>query len=238
MDEMRSKKNWQCVELPETDYQEAWQLQSRIVDYRKNETLAADIILLLEHPSVFTLGRRGGKENLTVSESFLQKTGIPIVHVERGGNITYHGPGQIVGYPIIHLHAAKLSVTDYVDRLEEVMIRTAAHWGVHATRSPVNHGVWVGNRKLGSIGIAVRRGISFHGFAFNVNVSLEPFRWINPCGLQGVEMTSMAQELSERLSMSMVRRVVRQHIEDVFEIELKAMDPDDLKTILNGSSFG
>jgi lipoate-protein ligase B len=232
--EITSKKAWLSIDMPETDYNEAWQFQSRIVQCRKNGVLETDLVLMLEHPSVFTLGRRGGKENLMVSESFLQKTGIPIVHVERGGNITYHGPGQLVSYPIIHLHAAKLSITDYVNRLEEVMIRTAAHWGVQAARSPVNHGVWVGNRKLGSIGIAVRGGISFHGFAFNVNVSLEPFRWINPCGLQGIEMTSLAQELFQRLPLPAVRQVVKQHIEDIFQIDLKPMALADLKFNLNG----
>jgi len=99
-----------------------------------------------------------------VSETLLEQSGIPVFHAERGGNITYHGPGQLVGYGIVDLHAAQLTVTDYVTALEEVMIRTAAHWGVIAERNPINRGVWVGNNKLGSIGIAVRRGITFHGF--------------------------------------------------------------------------
>ncbi len=182
----RSGKTWLCVELPVTDYREAWDLQTGLVAARNSGVLASDVLLLLEHAPVFTLGRRGGLENLTVSEEFLKEAGVPVVHVERGGNITYHGPGQLVGYPILDLHASGLTVSDYVERLEEIMIRTAAHWGVAAGRNPINRGVWVGNSKLGSIGVAIRHGISFHGFAFNVSLSLEPFGWINPCGLRGI----------------------------------------------------
>ena len=179
-----------------------------------------DVLLLVEHPAVFTLGRRGGHENLAVSEEFLRERDIPLMHVERGGNITFHGPGQLVGYPIIDLHAAGLGVSEYVEKLEEVMLRTAAHWGVRAGRNRLNRGIWVGNSKLGSIGIAIRRGITFHGFAFNVNVCLEPFKWINPCGLQGIGVTSMERECSGKLPMRDVRELLKYHIEAIFGIEL------------------
>ncbi len=208
------------AELPCVAYEEAWALQSRIVAVRKERLIEMDVILILEHPPVFTLGRRGGAENLRVSEAFLERSGIPVVHVERGGNITYHGPGQLVGYPIMLLREARLSVVGYVERLEEVMIRTAADVGVHAERNPINRGVWVGTNKLGSVGIAVRRGICFHGFALNVNLSLEPFSWINPCGLHGIGVTSLARELSQELSMEEIRGIARRHVEDVLEVEL------------------
>jgi len=169
------------LDLPITGYGEARELQSSFVDARKKNIIDTDIFILLEHPPVFTLGRRGGLDNLLATEEFLENFGIPVVHVERGGNITFHGPGQLVVYPIIDLRITGLTVPDYVSSLEEIMIRTAADWGIKAGRNPINRGVWKKNNKLGSVGIAVRRGISFHGFAFNVNLSLEPFTWINPC---------------------------------------------------------
>jgi lipoate-protein ligase B len=127
-------------------------------------------------------------------------------------------------YPIIDLIAAGLKVLDYVTALEEVMIRTAADWKVVAERNPMNRGVWVENKKLGSIGITIRRGISFHGIAFNVNVALQPFGWINPCGLKGISMTSMEHELSYRVPMHQIREAVKRHMEAVFGVKLNAAE--------------
>ena len=191
--------------------------------------IVKDIVLLLEHPRVFTLGRRGGLENLTVSGDFLEKAGVPVIHVERGGDITFHGPGQVVMYPILDLRDARLGVVDYVELLEEVMIRTASDWGIEAGRNPLNRGVWVGNNKLGSIGIAIRKGISFHGMAFNVNLSLEPFGWINPCGLQNIGITSMERELARKLSMDKVREAVKRHVETIFSVKLVKTELEKLK---------
>ncbi len=218
------KNQWLLIELPAMEYTRAWDLQNNLVEARKEGNIDKDIVLLLEHPRVFTLGRRGGLKNLTVSEEFLEKAGIPLIHVERGGDITFHGPGQIVMYPIIDIRAARLGVIDYVGMLEEVMIRTALEWGIEAGRNPLNRGVWVGNNKLGSIGIAIRKGISFHGMAFNVNLSLEPFGWINPCGLQNIGITSMERELSRKVSMDEVREAIKRHVEAVFSVELVMSD--------------
>jgi len=223
-------KRWFCIELPATEYKEAWHLQSNLVDAKYNKIFHENIVLLLEHPPVFTLGRRGGLNNLSVSENFLEKAVIPVIQVERGGNITFHGPGQLVMYPIIDLQVAKLRVVDYVENLEEVMIRTAADWGIKAVRNPINRGVWVGNNKLGSIGIAIRRGICFHGMAFNVNISLKPFEWINPCGLHDRGITSMERELSRKLSMSQVRETIKHHLEAVFGVALMMTSLEKLKT--------
>ncbi len=208
-----------CEEFDLMDYRAAWELQLELAAERKSGRIP-DTLLLLEHPPVFTLGRRGGRENLRVSESFLEASGIPVIQIERGGNITFHGPGQIVGYPIVNLQSARLGVTDYVEKLEEVMIRTAADFGVEAGRNPINRGVWVGKLKLGSIGIAVRRGITFHGFALNVNISLEPFGWINPCGLQGIGVTALKQAGSREISMTDARESVKRHIGEVFGVKL------------------
>jgi lipoate-protein ligase B len=165
------------LELPLTDYDDALRLQHAAVQARKDGRLDRDLVMLLEHPPVFTLGRRGGKENLLVSEQWLGEKGIRIVPIERGGDITYHGPGQLVAYPIVDLNHASFKVVDFVEALENAMIHTAAQWGVDARGDPMQRGAWVQQRKLGSVGITVRRGISFHGLALNVRYRpLRPFR--------------------------------------------------------------
>ncbi len=225
-------KTWLCSELPAMDYREAWDLQTHLVAAVKDRIIATDVVLLLEHPPVFTLGRRGGLNDLTVSLDFLEKAGISIIQVERGGNITFHGPGQLVIYPIIDMHRARLKVADYVKQLEEVMIRTAADWGIRAERNSINRGVWVGNKKLGSIGIAIRHGICFHGAAFNVNLSLKPFDWIHPCGLQDIGMTSMEHELSREISVSQVRKTLKEHLGAVFGVKLVPTSLPQLQSML------
>lgn len=230
----RTGKTWLCLDLPILDYAEVWELQGKLVAARRSASLDLDLFLLLEHSPVFTLGRRGGRENLNVSEKFLEQSGIPLFHVERGGNITYHGPGQVVGYGIVDLQAAGLSVVDYVTGLEEVMIRTAAAWGVCAERNPLNRGVWVGCRKLGSIGIAVRHGITFHGFAFNAEVSLGPFGWINPCGLKGIGVTSLVHELAHEVSLTEIRMSLKGNLESVFGIRLVPADLREIELMMKG----
>jgi lipoate-protein ligase B len=223
---------WFYVDIPLMVYEEARALQLEMVSARRQAIIDRNVILSLEHPSVFTLGRRGERNHLRVSEAFLSAKGIPIVHVERGGDITYHGPGQLVVYPIIEMGKAGLRVHDYVTGLEEVMIRSAGDFGVKSGRDPRNRGVWVGNNKLGSIGIAIRHGISFHGFAFNVNMTMEPFTWIHPCGLQEIGMTSIEKELSKKVPMAEVRGTVRSHMEAVFGFEPESISLGNLQALL------
>jgi lipoate-protein ligase B len=219
---------WYFVDLGVIPYPDAWDLQLRLVTARSQGRMPADVLLVLEHPPVFTLGRRGGRENLLVSEAWLDQSGIAVVQIERGGNITYHGPGQLVVYPIVHLPSGGLGVVDLVDRLEEVMIRTCAGWGVPTGRNPLNRGAWVGMKKIGSIGIAVRRGVSFHGLALNVNLDLKPFGWIQPCGLEGVGVTSIQAEAGQSVDIADAKRALLAHIEAVFQAELNAIDRQDL----------
>jgi lipoate-protein ligase B len=228
-------KTWLSIDFDRIDYREAWQLQSNLIMARKARILQNDIALFLEHPPVFTLGRRGGRECMLVSEEFLEKSGIQVIQVERGGNITYHGPGQLVVYPIVDLQTARIKVVDFVSGLEEVMLRTAAHWGIAAERNPANRGIWAGPRKLGSIGIAVRRGISFHGLALNVQTDLTPFSWIQPCGLKDVGMATMQQETARPLSMQHVRAFLKKQFEAVFGIKLLKTELDDLNPIFGNS---
>lgn len=179
------------------DYHQALALQEKLVSEKISGTLEKDIVLMLEHPAVFTIGKRGGRENLTVAETFLNAQGIEIVQTKRGGNITFHGPGQLVCYPIVDLAGAGMGVADFVYGLEEIMIKTALVFGVHCKRNKKNHGIWVDDSKLGSIGLSVKRNISFHGTAMNVNLDLTPFSWINPCGMQDVSMTSLQREIEK-----------------------------------------
>ena len=222
-------QNCWCLDLHTLEYPGALKLQQAIVRARVEKRISRDIILLLEHAPVFTLGRRGGAENLTVSDAFLKKSGIQVLQVERGGDITYHGPGQMVVYPILDLDRQRLGITELVFMLEEVMIRVSESVGVRADRNPRNRGVWVGNKKLGSIGLAVRKGISFHGMALNVNLSMAPFKWIHPCGLTDISMTSLEKELPKRPSMQTVRKLTKHHFRDVFGCDFEEISRESLK---------
>lgn len=203
------------------EYRQAQQRQLELVELLHREPHRPDHGLILEHPSVFTLGRNGSASNLGVDQSFLAQQGIELLRVERGGEVTYHGPGQLVCYPIVNLRRLGLSVVDYVGLLETVMLDVVAAFGLSAARDPRNHGIWVAGRKLGSIGIAIRHSISFHGLALNVNLDLKPYSWINPCGLSEVSMTSMACESQSTITLDEVRQVLgdtlRHHVQQAAE---------------------
>lgn len=220
------------VDLGMCDYRTAYQLQQALVEKRWRKEIVEDLFLVTEHPSTFTLGRRGGLQNLVVSEQFLQARNIPIVHIERGGDITYHGPGQLVVYPIIHLRQSALSVARYVYLLEELMISLALEFGVMAGRDLRNHGIWIKQQKLGSVGIAIRHGVSFHGLALNVQNSLEPFSWVNPCGLRGVAMTSLSRECGHTVALELVRKRLAGQLQQIFTREFIPLDKDHLNVTL------
>ncbi|HDI60185.1 MAG TPA: lipoyl(octanoyl) transferase [Desulfobacteraceae bacterium] len=213
MDSAGAERRKRCllIDLPLTPYAEALDLQHRLVDARSDGRLDTDAVLMLEHPPVFTLGRRGGLDDLIVSRERLVQEGIEVLPAERGGLITYHGPGQLVVYPVLDLKRSGLGVQELVAALETVMIGTAADFGVAAGRDGRNRGVWTGGKKLGSIGLAVRHGVSFHGLALNVDLDLTPFSWIHPCGLAGVAMTSLAAEGATAVSLDAARRSLAAH---------------------------
>lgn len=205
-----------CCDLGLVPYAAAHRLQLDLVERRIAGTLDRDLFLLVEHPLVFTLGRHADRGHLGLSETVLQERGAELARIERGGEVTCHNPGQLVVYPIIHLRAARLAVRDHVARLEEVMLRIAADRGVAASRDPRNRGVWTRGRKLGSVGVAVRHGVAFHGLALNVVNDLEPFAWINPCGLTGVTMTSLARESGRPCALAEVKTGCCRALEQVF----------------------
>ena len=227
------RTRWFLLDLPPTPYTASQALQIDCVAARQADRLTQDLFILVEHPPVFTLGRNGGRENLTVSDAFLAQAGVEVVPSERGGNITYHGPGQLVGYPIVDLEAARRGVADYVRALESVMIEVAAAFGVTAKRNARNSGVWVGARKLGSIGLCLRRGIAFHGFALNANNSLEPFDWINPCGMADVRMTSLRRERGRDVDVTELRRVTRGAMQAVFGVQFQPVSRATLREAMS-----
>ena len=222
------------VDLGTIAYQEAWDLQHRIHE-AKQAGLSPDVLLLLEHPHVFTLGKNAKKENLLVSETALREQGINCISIERGGDVTYHGPGQLIGYPIFFLEALKLKVVDFVDRLEEVMIRVLAGYGLPAQRSSLNRGAWVKEAKLGFVGIALRRGITLHGFALNVAPKLSYYNMIYSCGLKGVEIVSLSSLLRRSISLEEVKKKTIDSFESVFDLKAEPVSLTDLLEMV--SSF-
>ena len=208
-------------------YQQVYSLQQQLVEHCAQHEASA-VFLAVEHPAVFTLGKRGGRQYLSVSEQFINSQGIEIIATERGGVITFHGPGQLVLYPVLHLRRCGLSVTDLVYLLEELMIRLASSFGVDATRHPRNRGVWVDGKKLGSLGVAIRHGVSFHGMALNVDLCLDPFTWISPCGLTGVQMTSLTLESKHPVSVAEVLALFPAVLADIFPFSFTAVQQQAL----------
>jgi len=222
--QLNTAETFLWMELPLTPYEKALEMQKQIVSAKKEKHLKTDAVLALEHPPVFTLGRNRGRENLRVSEEFLAEKGIQVFQTERGGNITFHGPGQLVVYPILDMNTGNMGIREYVEGLEKIMSLTVGEWGIAANGDAHNRGLWIGNRKLGSIGVAVKHGICFHGLALNVNMNLEPFTWINPCGLQHIQMSSMEKESGKKISLAEVRTVLKKHISEF--LQKQAVDAD------------
>ncbi|MFL5820706.1 MAG: lipoyl(octanoyl) transferase LipB [Solirubrobacteraceae bacterium] len=181
---------WVC-HLGVVDYHAALRLQERVRDARQASELP-DVLLLLEHPPVYTRGRRSEPGELPMGEDWYRAQGIDIVATDRGGKLTYHGPGQLVGYPIMRIS----DVVAYLRTMEAAIVAALADAGVRAGPREGLTGVWAGERKIGSIGVHVSRGVTTHGFAINVENDLQPFEWVVPCGLDGVRMTSVAREIA------------------------------------------
>lgn len=221
-----SKRCAVFMDLGLLKYSTALDLQIKTLQSKINKSVKKDRIFFVEHPSVFTLGKRGGEENLVVSRDFLTAKNVDFVQTDRGGNITYHGPGQAVMYPIVDLEKNKIGVKDFVHGLEEIMKRTAMDYNIDADRNLKNHGIWVKNSKIGSVGISIKRGISFHGFAMNINPDLKPFSWINPCGLTDISMTSLEKEIRKSstnnydLSMERIKNTFIKYFSSIFSYSI------------------
>lgn len=203
-------------------YADAWALQRDLMRARQAGAVP-DVLLLLEHPPVVTLGRSGKAQNLLVSPDVLRAHGIDLFEVERGGDITYHGPGQLVGYPIVDLRALDEDVVRYMRTLEESLIRTLAVFGIEGGRERGYPGVWVGGSKVAAMGVAVKRRVTMHGFALNVSTDLRVFDLINPCGL-GRPVTSMSRLAGQPIEVNQVRAVYAEQFTQVFGIGLEPID--------------
>lgn len=208
------------------DYQKAWDIQKNIFEKRYEQELP-DVLFLLEHNHTYTLGKTADKNNLIGSEEYLNENNIKVYEIDRGGDITYHGPGQIVGYPIINLTDWKNDTHKYLRGIEEVIIRTCAEFGLNAGRNEKYTGVWIDNRKIAAIGIKVSRWITMHGFAFNVSTNLDFFNGIIPCGIRDKSVTSIQAEVGENIEKETVKSFLLKHFTDVFgysHYEVKKLD--------------
>ncbi len=209
-------------ELGRIHYGEALELQRRLVGERQHG-LIDDRLLLLEHDHVITLGRNGHRENLLASEEILDRAGISFYPSDRGGDVTYHGPGQLVGYPILDLREWKRDVGAYVRAVEQTIIDTLADYGIEAGRIPKLTGVWVGERKIAAIGVHISRWVTSHGFALNVSTDLSYFQYIVPCGLQK-PVTSM-DALGARATLEEVSKTLAGHFGRIFDCEMLLESP-------------
>jgi lipoyl(octanoyl) transferase len=221
------------VDLGLIGYCEAWELQQRLVQARKAGWIE-DVLLLCEHPHVITLGRNGKREHLLASEQVLRQKGVEFQASNRGGDITYHGPGQIVGYPILNLGAIRKDVGWYVRMLEEAMIRATADFGMVAERVAGKTGIWVrrapgaAEEKLGAIGVHLSRWVTSHGFAYNVATDLRYFDLIVPCGIAGRKATSLEKILDRAVTRAEVAPLLIQNFGEVFELEMQEMSRAEL----------
>jgi len=220
-------------------YQQAWDYQENLMQQIISQKLALskeqninhftdNYLLYVEHPHVFTLGKSGSEDNLLANFIQLQAKNAEFVHTNRGGDITYHGPGQIVGYPILNLEYFVKGVREYIEKLEESIILTLREYNIDGERLDGATGVWIdtgipGNtRKICAIGVRVSRGVSMHGFAFNVNTDLSYFNMINPCGFTDKQVTSLQKELGEIVDYDAVKTVLRRNIAEVFGMDFSA----------------
>jgi lipoic acid synthetase/lipoyl(octanoyl) transferase len=220
MNDTREDKSGIWVDLDISHYAMIQDQQEILLEKRQRGEIP-DVIILLEHFPCFTIGSGGGHQNLLASRATLEQYGITVHETSRGGNITYHGPGQLVCYPILFLEDAERDLHSYARKMEEVMIRTLGAFSITAGRKPEFPGVWVGNAKIGAMGIAVRKWVTMHGIALNVCPDLHHFSFIVPCGITGHSVTSMAEVLGHSLDLDLVRREMRYQFSDIFRISLR-----------------
>jgi lipoyl(octanoyl) transferase len=207
--------------LGRVPYAEGLQVQEQLVAERQAGRIV-DVLLLLEHDPVFTMGRNARAENVLLSGEALRSRGFELFETGRGGDVTYHGPGQVVGYPILELPTDRRDVHRYVRDLEEVMIRGCADYGITAGRIAGKTGAWVGTEKVGAIGVRIARWVTSHGFALNVTNDLEPFRLIVPCGIRDHGVTSLSRLLGREVAVDEAAGRLSNHVANVFDLEMVA----------------
>lgn len=205
------------MDLGQRDYESTLELQRQLVEQRKQSEIP-DTLILVEHDRVYTLGRNAKDANVTASARELKNSGIKLIKTDRGGDVTYHGPGQLVGYPIMNIGGEGKGVLWYVSNLEEILCRTLKTFGLKATTDRANRGVWIGNDKIAAIGVRVTRHVTMHGFALNVSVKLSDYGGIIPCGIKGKGVTSL-NLLVPDVSMEEVKKRIIQRFVSVFDYD-------------------
>lgn len=208
------------IDLGQKDYKEVWDLQ-KIIHQKRVEKEIADTLLLVEHNPVITMGKSGKQNNLLIPFKLLEEKGIAYYQIERGGDVTYHGLGQVVGYPIINIKEGLIGIRPFIEKLENVIIATLVEFGIKGEKKEKMIGVWTETGKICSIGVAVKRWVSFHGFAFNVNTNLKHFDLIVPCGLKDVTMTSMQKILNKEISLDRVKKSIIKNFGVLFKKKLE-----------------
>lgn len=208
------------LDLSLIGYIEAFAIQERILRARMDERLPATIILQ-ENPPIFTIGRDGSRANVLASPEELARWGIQVVQVNRGGDVTYHGPGQLISSPLLYLGDVNLNANQYLHRLEDVLIDLLKGYGLQAGKKTDYPGVWLGEEKIGAVGIAVRSGYTFHGFSLNVTLDLRPYRLINPCGVSQMPVTSLERALGRVVTLSEVKARLRLAMAGAFCLDLQ-----------------
>lgn len=221
-------KKLNYLDLGIVDYNEAWNLQKEIFQLRYEEKIP-DTFILLEHPHTYTLGKVADKSNLIGDEEYLKERGIKVYKIDRGGDITYHGPGQIVGYPIINLNDWHNDTHKYLRALEEIIMLTCEEYGLKSIRDSKYTGVWIEKRKIAAIGIKVSRWITMHGFAFNVNTDLSLYDGIIPCGIKEREVTTLAKETGSPISLSEVKQKLLKNFYEFFNYS--AIESNEIKNL-------
>lgn len=217
----------EVVKLGLIEYKTAFDLQNRLMKLRQQGKID-DVLLILEHPPVITVGLNGKDANILVAEEVLGESGVQVFHINRGGDVTYHGPGQIVGYPILDLNNHGRDIRSYIRRIEEIFIRLLREeFDITAGRDPAYPGVWVGNDKIVAVGCAMKRWVSMHGFAFNVNTILEHFRWIISCGISNKGVTSLEILLGRQFDLKTAEDMVISYFAAVFDVEPILVDKDE-----------
>ncbi len=211
----------EVVNLGLIDYLKALEIQRKLIKLRQ-EGKIKDTMLLLEHPPVITLGRRSLEANILMPKDFFKAHGIDVCEIERGGDVTYHGPGQLVGYPILDLNNYGKDIRQFVANIEEIFIRLLSReYGIDAGRNDEHTGVWVGDEKITAIGFAVKKWVTMHGFAFNVNTDMSHFNWIVPCGIKDKGVTSLQSLLGDKVDMNEVMGHVVSYFQEVLDVKVK-----------------
>ncbi len=233
---MIMKKLFYCS-IDFIDYKEAWDLQKKVFELRYQKKIP-DTFFLLEHPNTYTLGKTADKKHLVGSAEYLDDNKISVYDIDRGGDITYHGPGQIVGYPIINLEEWQKDTHKYLRALEEVIMRTCGEFGIEAGRNNLYTGVWIGSRKIAAIGIKVSRWITMHGFAFNINTDLKLFNGIIPCGINDKDVTSLERELGTKQQINLVKEILLDKFKEEFGYsEVKKVLQDEFESFETQSAL-